>query len=90
MPEVAPSNSQCTPPSAGTADSSSVGDGAKNGINLERTATFKDYLVRKPFMANIGLLTHNFSEFLNTETHGTLSCTRQVFSRLLVLGSPCP
>lgn len=50
MPELAPSNGDCTLPAADTADSSSAEEGAKNGLNLERTATFKDYLVRTPVM----------------------------------------
>lgn len=50
MPELASSNGDCPPQAADTADSSSADVGAKNGVNLERTATFKDYLVRNPFM----------------------------------------
>lgn len=90
MPEEALSNSQRTPPSAGTADSSSVEEGAKDGLNLERIATFKDYLVRINLMVNIRLCTHNFSEFSNTETPGTSSYMLQQWSLLPLLGSPCP
>lgn len=91
MPQVAPSNSNCEPPSAGATDSSSIEEGTNKDLNSERTATSKDYLVRIiPLMANIKLFTHNFSESSRTEKHGTSSCTQQEWSLLLLLGSPCP
>lgn len=90
MSEEALSNSQRKPPSAGFADSSSVEEGAKDGLNLERTATFRDYLVRITLMVNIRLCAHNFSEFSNTEIPGTSSYMLQQWSLLPVLASPCP
>lgn len=56
MPEEGPSNVNCTPSTADTADSSSADEGAKNGLSLERTATFKDYLVRILFTGALGYL----------------------------------
>lgn len=63
MPEEAPSNADCTPSAADTADSSSADESAKNGLNLERTATFKDYLVRVPFMETLGHLLIGLASF---------------------------
>lgn len=56
MPEEDPSKIDCAPKAAETAESSSVDEAAKNGLNLERTATFNDYLVRIPFKETLGHL----------------------------------
>lgn len=56
MPEVAPANSDCTPQPADPSDSCSTEEVAKDGLNLERTATFKDYLVRILFTEALGHL----------------------------------